>query len=166
MGGLGKAFGLAGAFAAASREVCTWIRTRARSFVFSTGNAPTLAAQVSRAAALIASSEADARRDRMWSNARQLAAAIGQSSVTSPIFPILVGSNHLAVTLSRALLERGWHVQAIRPPTVPPGSARLRITVTADHEPAQIAGLIADLQSLLQEFGVSLADAKARENAR
>lgn len=166
MGGLGKAFGLAGAFAAASREVCTWIRTRARSFVFSTGNAPTLAAQVSRAAALIASPDADARRDRMWSNARQLAAAIGQSTVTSPIFPILVGSNHLAVTVSRALLERGWHVQAIRPPTVPPGSARLRITVTADHEPAQIAGLVADLQSLLQQFGVSLADAKTRENAR
>ena len=157
MGGLGKAFGLAGAFAAASRDVCTWIRTRARSFVFSTGNAPTLAEQVSRAAAMIAGPEAEDRRTRMWSNARQLATAIGHPEPTSPIFPICVGSNHLAVALSQSLLKMGWHVQAIRPPTVPVGSARLRITVTADHEPEQIAGLVADLQSLLQHHDLSLA---------
>ncbi|MFY0537178.1 hypothetical protein [Nannocystis pusilla] len=70
----------------------------------------------------------------------------------------MVGANHLAVTISRALLERGWHVQAIRPPTVPVGSARLRITITAAHEEAQIHGLVADLRTLLRQFGLSLAD--------
>lgn len=166
MGGLGKAFGLAGAFAAGSVEVCTWLRTRARSFVFSTGNAPALAHQATVAAGLIAGPEGDARRARLWANARVLADELGQPPPVSPIFPVHVGPNELAVRLSRALLDRGWHVQAIRPPTVPAGSARLRITVTADHEPDQIRGLTADLRLLLQQLGVSLADAEARENAR
>jgi len=158
MGGLGKAFGLAGAFAAGTHEVCTWIRTRARSFVFSTGNAPILAEQARLAAELLAGPDGDERRARMWSHARLLAAELGRPSPASPIFPVLVGANQLALSLSRALLDRGWHVQAIRPPTVPPGSARLRITVTADHDEAQILGLVADLHQLLQQFGLSLHD--------
>ncbi len=141
MGGLGKAFGLAGAFAAGSSELCTWLRTRARSFVFSTGNAPHLAVQAQRAAELIAGREGDLRRDRLWSNVHQFAAAMS-----------LPGSNHRAVAMSRALLERGWHVQAIRPPTVPPDTARLRLTITAAHTPEQIRALCADLLSLLHEF--------------
>ncbi|MFZ6183353.1 aminotransferase class I/II-fold pyridoxal phosphate-dependent enzyme [Nannocystis pusilla] len=160
MGGLGKAFGLAGAFAAGSHEVCTWIRTRARSFVFSTGNAPVLAEQARLAAEMLAGPEGDERRARMWTNARLLAAALERPPPASPIFPVVIGANHLAVTVSRALLERGWHVQAIRPPTVPVGSARLRITISAAHDEAQIHGLVADLRSLLQQFGLSLADTR------
>ncbi|WAS93940.1 aminotransferase class I/II-fold pyridoxal phosphate-dependent enzyme [Nannocystis punicea] len=158
MGGLGKAFGLAGAFAAGSHEVCTWIRTRARSFVFSTGNAPALAEQARLAAELLAGPDGEERRARMWSNARLLAAALERPPPVSPIFPVLIGANQLAVTVSRALLERGWHVQAIRPPTVPAGSARLRLTVTADHEEAQVHGLVSALRTLMQQFGLSLAD--------
>lgn len=152
MSGLGKAFGLAGAFAAGSSEVCTWIRTRARSFVFSTANAPLLAEQARLAAALIAGPDGERRRDRLWSNARLLADALGYPPPVSPIFPVVVGANQPAVEISRALLERGWHVQAIRPPTVPVGSARLRITVTADHDERQILGLAADLRRLLEQF--------------
>lgn len=165
MGGLGKAFGLAGAFAAGSSEVCTWLRTRARSFVFSTGNAPVLGAQARLAAELVAGSEGDRRRERLWSNARLLAAELGQSPPVSPIFPIHIGPNDLAVALSRALLERGWHVQAIRPPTVPTNSARLRITVTADHDAPEICALAADLRTLLQRFGVPSTVPEARRSA-
>lgn len=166
MGGLGKAFGLAGAFAAGSREVCTWIRTRARSFVFSTGNAPVLAEQARLAAEMLAGPEGDERRARMWTNARLLATALERPAPASPIFPVVIGANHLAVTVSRALLERGWHVQAIRPPTVPAGSARLRITITAAHDEAQIHGLMTDLRALLQQFGLSLADTRPPDELR
>ena len=152
MGGLGKAFGLAGAFAAGSREVCTWLRPRARSFVFSTGNAPALAAQARLAVDLVTGPEGDARRARLWSNVHLFARELNLPTPASPIFPLLVGPNQLAVTLSRTLLERGWHVQAIRPPTVPPDTARLRLTVTAAHTPEQIRGLAADLRNLLHEF--------------
>ncbi|HEY8380002.1 MAG TPA: pyridoxal phosphate-dependent aminotransferase family protein, partial [Nannocystis sp.] len=161
MGGLGKSFGLAGAFAAGSTAVCTWLRTRARSFVFSTGNAPVLALQARIAAELVAGPDGDARRARLWANARRLAAELDLPPPVSPIFPICIGPNQLAVEISRALLERGWHVQAIRPPTVPPGSARLRITVSADHEEAQIRGFTADLRHLLQKYGVALPSAPA-----
>ncbi|MFY0537179.1 aminotransferase class I/II-fold pyridoxal phosphate-dependent enzyme [Nannocystis pusilla] len=84
MGGLGKAFGLAGAFAAGSYEVCTWIRTRARSFVFSTGNAPVLAEQARLAAEMLAGPEGDERRARMWTNARLLATALERPAPASP----------------------------------------------------------------------------------
>lgn len=166
MGGLGKSFGLAGAFAAGSREVCTWIRTRARSFVFSTGNAPTLAEQARLAAELLAGRDGDERRARMWSNARLLAAELERPPPVSPIFPILVGANQLAVTVSRALLDRGWHVQAIRPPTVPAGSARLRVTVTSDHDETQIHGLVADLRQLLRQFDLELRDTSPTSSSR
>lgn len=150
MGGLGKAFGLAGAFAAASVEVCTWLRTRARSFVFSTGIAPPLAHQATVAAELLAGPEGDRRRDRLWTNTRLFADALALPPPISPIFPIVVGSNQRALSLSHALNDRGWHVQAIRPPTVPPNTARLRITLSAAHPPEQVTAFAADLRSLLQ----------------
>jgi 8-amino-7-oxononanoate synthase len=158
MGGLGKSFGLAGAFAAASVEVCTWLRTRARSFVFSTGVAPPLARQATIAAELLAGPEGDRRRDRLWTNTQQLAELLALPTPSSPIFPIIVGSNQRALSLSRALIERGWHVQAIRPPTVPPDTARLRITLSAAHTPEQIAAFAADLRSLLHDSAALFPD--------
>lgn len=164
VGTLGKSFGIAGAFVAASATVCTWLRTRARSFVFSTGVAPFVAAAICNATALVAGPEGDARRDRLWANARRLADHLGRPAPVSPIFPVVVGDNHVAVALGQALLERGWHVQAIRPPTVPRGTARLRITVTAEHTPEQIDAFVADLLDLLARR--SLPDAEAREDPR
>lgn len=160
MGGLGKSFGLAGAFAAGSVEVCTWLRTRARSFVFSTGIAPPLARQALIAAELLAGPEGDRRRDRLWTNTQQLADLLDLPPPASPIVPIVVGSNQRALSLSRALVDRGWHVQAIRPPTVPPDTARLRITLSAAHTPEQIAAFATDLRSLLQTPAPLFPDAK------
>lgn len=166
MGGLGKAFGLAGAFIAGDTTVCRWIRTRARSFVFSTGTALNLAELACVAAELLAGDDGDRRRDQLWHNARLFAELLELPPPVSPIFPIVVGSNHRATALSRALLEEGWHVQAIRPPTVPAGAARLRLTVSAGHTEAQIQGLAAALSRLLQRPSTSLPDAEAREDPR
>lgn len=151
VGTLSKAFGCAGAFLAASAPLCALVRNRARSFVFSTGTSPVLVASIMRALAWVSGPEGDARRERLWSNVRHLARALSlpEADPPSPIFPVLVGDNDRAVALARQLLEHGWHVQAIRPPTVPAGTARLRLTVTAAHEPAQLDAFADDLRRVL-----------------
>jgi 7-keto-8-aminopelargonate synthetase-like enzyme len=152
VGTLSKALGGSGAFAAASADVCHYLRTCARSFVFSTGLSPVVGHLLEAALERVAGSEGDQRRRALWDNIAQFAARMGLSTeAPSPIFPIIVGSNHTALDLASALLERGWHVQPIRPPTVPDGTARLRITITAAHDPVQIDGLAHDLLQLLAE---------------
>lgn len=148
VGTLGKSFGCAGAFVAASELACRWIRARARSFVFSTGPSPVMTSQIGQAIDLLCSSEGDLRRTRLWTNINHLARRLN-TLPGSPIFRLIIGDNATSMSLSTALLERGWHVQAIRPPTVPRGTARLRITVTANHDPAQIDAFANDLLDLL-----------------
>lgn len=151
VGTLSKAFGCAGAFLAASAPLCAYLRNRARSFVFSTGVSPLVIAAIDQALDHITGPQGDARRERLWSNVEHLARSLGlDGPAPSPIFPVLVGDNERALRLAGALLERGWHVQAIRPPTVPPGTARLRLTVSADHQPAQLDAFVTDLLDLLQ----------------
>jgi 8-amino-7-oxononanoate synthase len=125
--------------------------------VFSTGISPALVARVARALELVAGPEGESRRERVWANARRLLRGLGVSGEPpSPIVPVLVGDNARAVRVADALLERGWHVQAIRPPTVPVGTARLRLTVSAAHEPEQIDGLTHDLLEILASEGLPL----------
>lgn len=150
VGTLSKSFGCAGAFLAASGPLCALIRNRARSFVFSTGTSPMLVASLAQAIDVVTSDEGDRLRERLWSNARHLARALDlHEEPPSPIFPVLVGDNERAVELASRLLERGWHVQAIRPPTVPAGTARLRLTVSAAHEPAEIDAFAEELRRVL-----------------
>lgn len=158
VGTLSKAFGCAGAFLAASAPLCALVRNRARSFVFSTGTSPVLVASIARALARVTGPDGDRRREQMWANARHLARALGLPDVDppSPIFPVLVGDNHRAVALATQLLELGWHVQAIRPPTVPAGTARLRLTVSAAHEPAQLDAFAVDLRRVLERAELPL----------
>lgn len=158
VGTLSKAFGCAGAFLAASGPLCALVRNRARSFVFSTGTSPVLVASIARALDVVTSDEGDRLRERLWSNVRHLARALDlhEHDPPSPIFPVLVGENARAVTLASRLLERGWHVQAIRPPTVPAGTARLRLTVSAAHEPAEIDAFAEELRRVLEEAELPL----------
>lgn len=143
VGTLGKAFGASGAFVAASHTVCEIIRTQCRSFVFSTGTSPALAQDLVHAITLVRGPEGDARRARLWSNVERLATALDDPQRNrTPIFPIVVGTNEAALEISRELVAKGFHVQPIRPPTVPPGTARLRVTVSAEHEPHEIDGLL------------------------
>ena len=156
IGTLSKAAGVAGAFVACSATVCRWLRSRARSFVFSTGPSPTSTAQIGVALDVLRSREGDLRRARLWSNAQRLANLLGEDDPPSPIFPLLIGDNTVTLDLATALLDLGWHVQPIRPPTVPHGTARLRITVSAAHEPAMIDAFVDDLRRALDRLQLPL----------
>ncbi len=150
VGTLSKALGCAGAFVAASSTVCTWLRTRARSFVFSTGTSPRVVASVLSGLDVLTGPEGERARHRLQANLAHLGSELGLPQVPrSPIVPIVLGSNERAVSVASALLERGYHVQAIRPPTVPVGAARLRLTLSAAHTSEQIDGLIAALRDVL-----------------
>lgn len=136
VGTLGKAFGLQGAFVAGARVLREWLWNRARSFVFSTGMSPALAGLVVERARLVAEDEpARARLHVVTARLREgLGLLVGSALLPSfgPILPVLIGPAAEAVRLSRALRERGFLVQAIRPPTVPEGTSRLRITTHAE----------------------------------
>jgi 7-keto-8-aminopelargonate synthetase-like enzyme len=157
VGTLGKAYGVAGAFVGASAAACEWIRSRARSFVFSTGTSPALVAHISAALERVRGADGDARRARLWHAANHLAHRLGLDDAPSPIFPIVIGDNDTTSSIALALLDRGWHVQPIRPPTVPVGTSRLRITLSADHEPAMIDAFVDDLRRVLDAANVPLA---------
>ncbi|MCA9533282.1 MAG: 8-amino-7-oxononanoate synthase [Myxococcales bacterium] len=149
VGTLGKAFGLAGAFAASDGDTAQWLYNRARSFVFSTGPQPSLAAQVVAAVPLVES--ADAERARLVRHSERLRAhlrALGHQvpSLATPIVPLLLGSEARALEAAAGLMNRGIFVPAIRPPTVPVGTARLRIVPTAAHTDAQLDALMSALE--------------------
>jgi 7-keto-8-aminopelargonate synthetase-like enzyme len=161
VGTLGKAAGCAGAFVATSATIARFLRSRARSFVFSTGVSPLLARRLRAHLAALTGALGDARRAALWRNVRHFARLVGvdEGRAQSPIFPLLVGDNRKSVAIAQALLDRGWHVQAIRPPTVPVGSARLRLTLSALHSEPQIEGLAADLRAVFAAFNLDMAGA-------
>lgn len=142
VGTLGKALGLQGAFVAGTSTLRTYLWNRARSFVFSTGISPALALRIAENTRRVARD--DAARDRLQRNVRQLREGLERIGVTllpdsrGPILPWLVGPAPAAVALSKALRSEGILVQAIRPPTVPADTSRLRITATATLTEADI----------------------------
>ena len=139
MGTLSKAAGVYGAFLCASAPVIELIRNRARSFVYTTGLPPSVVASASAALDVIASDPA--RVAAPLARARAFCAALGLPPPQSPIVPLLVGAEDAALEASAALEAAGFLVTAIRPPTVPDGTSRLRFTFTADHTAAHVAAL-------------------------
>lgn len=136
IGTLSKALGSLGGFVAGSRELVDWILNAAHTFVYTTALPPAVVA-AARAALAVMRAEPE-RRARLWSNAETLRGALKRAGFrvatsASPILPVLVGDANVAVRLSDALLERGVLIPAIRPPTVPEGTARLRVTTMATH---------------------------------
>ncbi len=135
IGTAGKSLGLHGAFVAGSQALRLWLWNRARSFVFSTGVSPTLAtALASRIERVAADDGARAQLEARGAQLRAGLALLGVPGVASgrgPVLPWVVGASEATVALSRRLRDQGVLVQAIRPPTVPTGTARLRITVHA-----------------------------------
>ncbi|MCG4452449.1 8-amino-7-oxononanoate synthase [Pseudomonas sp. MMS21-TM103] len=145
VGTLGKAFGTAGAFVAGSEELIETLVQFARPYIYTTSQPPALACATLKSLELLRSE--DWRREHL--NAlikrfREGAAAIGLELMDSatPIQPILIGDSGRAMHLSQLLRERGLLVTAIRPPTVPAGSARLRVTLSAAHSSAQLERLL------------------------
>ncbi len=154
IGTLGKSFGIAGAFVAASREVVSLIRNRARSFVYSTAPPPALARAAIAAIPLV--EQADEARARLLGHATRLRLELRTLGFEVPngrsqILPVLIGANDRTMQLSAKLLDRGVFVQGIRPPTVPDGTARLRLTPMATHRPEQIDRALAAFASLARE---------------
>ena len=149
MGTLGKAAGVSGAFVAGDRRVIDWLMQRARPYIFTTASSPLLAA------ALLVSIDLIERGDDRRAHLRQLIDRLRSGLAGLPwrllpsltaIQPLLIGENAAAVQLSERLFARGLWAPAIRPPTVPIGTARLRISLSAAHADAQIDALVAALR--------------------
>jgi 8-amino-7-oxononanoate synthase len=135
VGTFGKALGSFGAFAATSRPVADLLWNRARSLVFSTGLPPSIPAAARAAIELVRGIEGDGRRTVLASSARRLRELVrgAGGAEASPIVPFIVGDDRAAMAWTEQLLGAGLFVQGIRPPTVPVGTARLRVGVTAAH---------------------------------
>ncbi|TXG94465.1 MAG: 8-amino-7-oxononanoate synthase [Rhodocyclaceae bacterium] len=149
MGTLGKAAGVGGAFVAGSATAIDYLLQKGRAYIFTTAAPPAIACALSKSLQLIANG--DALRTNLMARIAQLRdglAGLPYSLLPSPtaIQPLIVGANEAAVALSTALWERGLWVPAIRPPTVPKGTARLRISVSAAHTAADIDALITALK--------------------
>jgi 8-amino-7-oxononanoate synthase len=142
MGTLSKAIGAYGGYLCASTAVVELIRNRARSFVYSTGLPPAMAAAAIAALDIIVREPDLAARP--LAKARLFTRLAGLPDAASPIVPVLVGAADAALRASALLEEEGFLVVAIRPPTVPEGTARLRLAFTAAHPDAEIERL-ADL---------------------
>jgi len=122
----GKALGVAGAFVAGSENAIEYLIQRGRPFIFSTAPPPAMAAALEASLEVI--EKEPERRQRLLARAAQLRARLGLPG-TSQIIPVILGENERALTVAKALQAEGFDVRAIRPPTVPEGTARLRISV-------------------------------------
>lgn len=151
MGTLGKAAGVGGAFVAGSETAIEYLIQRARSYIFTTATPPAVACALSKSLEIIAAGD-DLRAHlmRRIAQLREGLAGLPWQLLPSPtaIQPLVVGDNQAALELSQALAERGLWVPAIRPPTVPKGTARLRISLSAAHSEADVAQLVTALREL------------------
>jgi 8-amino-7-oxononanoate synthase len=151
MGTLSKAAGASGAYVAGDERIVEWVMQRARSYIFATG-APAMVTEALRAAIDVIETD-DWRRERLSRHAAHLRDALADGGAgrllpsSTPIQPLVIGENGAALARMAALWEQGLWVPAIRPPTVPAGTARLRITLSAAHEDADLKRLVEALRS-------------------
>jgi len=148
VGTLSKALGGIGGFVAASKDVCDLLMNCARSFIYTTA-LPASACEAARAALEIVRAEPE-RREKALELAERLRGALRETGFDTgrsetPIVPIVVGEPDRALALAAALLDKGIFCPAIRPPTVPPGTSRLRVSLIAEHTEEDIARLVAAL---------------------
>jgi 8-amino-7-oxononanoate synthase len=148
IGTLGKAFGTAGGILLGSEIMRSYIVNRARTFIFTTGLPPSIAASTLAALSIIRSAQGDDLRGLLSLRIQQLHKGIGAPGPLTPICPLILGADAVAIEASTKLRERGFFVQAIRPPTVPEGTARLRITLSAQHSSTEVEDLLGCLRSL------------------
>ncbi len=153
----GKALGTAGAVAAGSWSLVDVLWNRARMLVFTTGLPPAIAAATTAAIGLVRGEEGRRRRVILWRQIERLAKELRdlgfRCSGATPILPIVLGSDEEAMRWTCTLWERGVYVQGIRPPTVPEGTARLRIAVSADHSDDDVSQLLDGLKALTVSRG-------------
>jgi 8-amino-7-oxononanoate synthase len=140
MGTLSKALGSLGGFVAGPRRYVDLLVNRARPFIFTTAPTPADVAAASAALGVLRSHEGEALVARLRAHVDRL-----RPGHPSPIVPVVLGDEAAALAAAAALLQRGLLVPAIRPPTVPPGTSRLRVTLSAAHTDAQVDALVAAL---------------------
>lgn len=148
IGTLGKAAGVSGAFVAGSHNLVEWLIQRARSYIYTTGPSPMIAGAL--LASLQRIRQGDDLREQLHDNIRNFREGIAALNLPYALLPsrtgiqaLVVGDNAATLALSERLLAQGYWVPAIRPPTVPIGAARLRVSLSAAHTPDHIRGLIA-----------------------
>ena len=159
---LGKALGGSGALVLGRDDLVEHLAETARPYIYTTAMPPPLAAAALEAVRL-------ARRDN-WRRSKLadlIALFRGEArrhgldlmASETPIQPLLCGDDHRAMAMSRALEQAGWLVGAIRPPTVPEGKARLRVTLSALHTPEQVRGLVEAIASARDRVDLAMRDA-------
>ena len=156
MGTLGKAAGVAGAFVAAHASVIEWMVQRARPYIYTTAAPPAIAHALLTSLKIIEGAEGAKRRTQLqsriaqWQETLRLDKWQTMASNTA-IQPVVIGANDVAMQVAENLYERGIWVPAIRPPTVPGGTARLRVTLSAAHTTDDVAQLVDVLHQLEKE---------------
>lgn len=155
IGTLGKAAGVSGAFVCAHETLIEWLIQKGRPFIYSTATPPAIAHTLTKSLDIIEGDEGANRRAqlnqliRIWQDEMHFSQWEKVSSCTA-IQPVILGSNANALLAAKLLDEAGYWIPAIRPPTVPIGSARLRITFSANHSEADLRQLITTLKTIEQ----------------
>jgi 7-keto-8-aminopelargonate synthetase-like enzyme len=154
VGTLGKAFGSYGAFAAGTRELTQFLLNRSRSFIFTTGIPPGIAAASITALALVRSPAGETLRAQLAARVQQFRAGLARMELlapatgATPIFPVQAGTEEQTMRASQVLMDRGVYAQGIRPPTVPRGTSRLRFALMASHTERDVDTALAALEHL------------------
>jgi 8-amino-7-oxononanoate synthase len=149
----GKALGVSGALLGASMALCDYLVNRARGFIYSTAPSPLMAAAVREALRMLADEpkrRADFDALRNFAN-RELAEKLGMEGSGSQILPVIIGDNGRAVRIAARMRAEGFDIRAIRPPTVPEGTARLRIAITLNVDESVISRMFVRLAAIMAE---------------
>jgi len=146
----GKAFGVAGAIMCASEDIIDTMINKARGFIYSTAPMPLQAYLVQKSLEIAAGPEGEKRRQHLQhlSKSAQQFFAKDKNEAGTYIIPIMLGNDERATSTAKALQEKGWDIRAIRPPTVPENTARLRLSLSAALSEGQLDTFIADYQTV------------------
>ena len=156
MGTLSKAVGTSGGYVAGPAALRDYLINTSKAFIYTTAQPPAIAAGASAALRII--QREPARRERLWNNRDYLFAALKDmgfqlTDTQSPILPIIVKSPEQALEMSQTLYQAGVYVPAIRPPTVPKHSSRLRLTVSSEHTQEQLENVVTPLREAGKKWG-------------
>ncbi len=156
IGTMSKALGAEGGFAASTHSIVEYLRNRSRPFIFSTALPPGVARAAYTSLQLL-KEDPKFYLSRLWSNARYMRRNLIELGLTvidgeTPIIPIVMGDSAKALEFAEKCRDRGVLVYAIRPPAVPEGTSRIRVTVTAAHSKAELDSYLADIKEVIKEL--------------
>lgn len=155
MGTFSKALGSYGAYISCSREMKEYLINKCQTFIYSTALPPSVFGAISAAVALVQTSEFTQKRAELLKKSAFLASEINKigfetGKTGSPIIPVIIGGNKQVLRISQFLMDKGFFAVAVRPPTVPEGSARLRISLNCAHRDEDISKFLDALQACQQ----------------